>query len=64
MEILWTGSDHIPRCPRGDNLRFTSLYKSRVETDFTDMISVENPAEESLQAETVTTMGARTVLPL
>jgi len=45
----------------GTDLRPASINESWVETGFTDMVSVEYPAHETLHAKTVTTMGTAAV---
>lgn len=41
-----------------------ALDEARVEADVSDVVSVEQPGEEALQAQAVAAVGARAVLPL
>lgn len=44
--------------------RSAALDESRVEADISDVMSVQQPGEETLQTQTVTTMRACAILPL
>lgn len=44
--------------------RSAALDEARVEADVSDVVSVEQPGEEALQAQSVAAVGARAVLPL
>lgn len=55
--------------PFGTRARLASsgsaaLDEARVEADVSDVVSVEQPGEEALQAQAVAAVGARAVLPL
>ncbi len=39
-------------------LWLAALQETRIQADFADMVTVQHPAKEALQAETVTTMRA------
>lgn len=41
-----------------------ALDEARIEADVSDVVSVEQPGEEALQAQAVAAVGARSVLPL
>lgn len=44
--------------------RSAALDEARVQADVSDVVSVEQPREEALQAQAVAAVGARAVLPL
>lgn len=44
--------------------RPAALDEARVEADVSDVVSVEQPGEEALQAQAVAAVGAGAVLPL
>lgn len=48
----------------GSASRSAALDESRVEADVSDVVPVEQPGEEALQAQAVAAVGARAVLPL
>ena len=45
-------------------LRLTTSHKSWIQTHISNMISVQNPAEESLNTQTVATVFASSKFPL
>lgn len=52
----------VRKCVCG--LRSAALDEPWIQTDVSDVMSVQQPGEEPLQSQTVTTMRTRAILPL
>lgn len=45
-------------------LWLAALQETRIQTDFADVVTVQHPTEKTLQAQTVSTVGACSKSPL